>query len=134
MRQMSLKLNTYVKSVGVINNNIERTILNTIILFFGVLTFFYILFLGNMVKNIIERQSLEVRMRSLANEVRSLEVAYLSMSNKVDLSLSYSMGFKETEAIFATRKSFSLSSLDSRLKGNVTGEFVDNVKIAQNDL
>jgi hypothetical protein len=125
MKQMSLKLNTYVKNVSAINNNIERLVLHIIFWSFGALAFFYIFLLGNMVRNIIERQSLEARALPLSNEVRSLESTYLSISNNIDLPLSYSMGFKETEATFATRKALGLNS---------TGEPLGNVKVAQNDL
>ncbi|MEK7539392.1 MAG: hypothetical protein AAB595_02015 [Patescibacteria group bacterium] len=117
MRAISSKLNMYVKSVSVINNNLERLILNIIFLSFGILALLYVLFLGNMVRNIVERRSLEANMHTLSREVRDLELTYLSMSNNVDLALSYSMGFKETRPTFATRKAFGYS-----------------VKITQNDL
>lgn len=109
----------YVRSVNVINNNIEKTVLNLILGSFGVLALLYLFFLGNMVMNIVERKGLEVDLRSLSNEVRSLELTYLSMSSHVDLPLSYSLGFKETKANFAIRK--SLGSAPA-------------LKIAQNDL
>lgn len=125
MKQISSKLNIYVQSVGVINNNIEKLILNIIFWSFGALALLYILLLGNMVKNIIERQSLEVRARSLSNEVRNLEVAYLSVSKNIDLSLSYSMGFKNTQATFATRKSLGLLPSSEPSLG---------AKIIQNDI
>lgn len=128
MKQISLKLNMYIKNVNVINNNIERLILNIIFWSFGVLVFLYVLFLGNMVRNIIERQSLEANARTLSNEVRNLEATYFSLSNNVDLVLSYSMGFKKTQATFATRKTLGLN-----FRG-VTGEPFDSVKIVQNDI
>ncbi|MEJ0002369.1 MAG: hypothetical protein WDN09_04385 [bacterium] len=46
-----------------------------------------------------------------ATTYQAMELTYLAESNKVDLALSYSMGFKETKATFATRK--SLKSLGS---------------------
>ena len=58
-----------------------------------------------MVSSIVQRKTLEKEMLTLSNEVRSLELSYLSASKNVDLSLSASMGFKETKASFATRKS-----------------------------
>ena len=125
MRQINSKLNLYMKSVSIINNNIEKIILNFIIWSFGLLALVYILLLGNMVKNIIERQGFEAQARSFSNEVRNLEVTYLSMSNNVDLVSAYSMGFKETKATFATRKALGL---------NISGEPFGSVKIAQNDL
>ena len=125
MRTMSLKLNTYVKSVGVINNNLEKFFLDIIFWSFGVLALLYVVFLGNMVKNIVERRSLEVDTRSLSTEVRDLELTYLSMSNNIDLNLSHSLGFKEAQTTFASRKSLGLIPQN---------EPFGNIKIAQNEL
>ena len=81
-----------------------------------------------MVLNIVERRSLETDARSLSNEVRSLEVIYLSLSNNIDLPLSHSLGFQETKATFATRK--SLSSISLKTSSTST----DSIKILQNDI
>ena len=75
-----------------------------------------------MVKNIVERQGLEAKSRSLTNEVRDLEVSYLSLSNGLDLDFSYSLGFKDAKVTFVTRKA-SLSLLPS-----------SGAKVAKNDL
>lgn len=110
MSQMSLKLKTYARNVsnaGIINNNLERFSLQAILCSFGVLTAWYILLLGSMVFNIVERRALETSARALGSEVADLELIYLSMSNNIDLALSHSMGFQEVKANFATRKSFS---------------------------
>lgn len=122
MIQIGLKLNRYVKGVSVINNNMEKFIFNIIFLSFGALIFFYLLILGNMVRNIAERQSFEINARALTTEVRNLEVTYLSMSNNIDLAYSYSLGFKNTQATFATRKALGLFSVP------------DSVKLVQNGL
>ncbi len=111
MRAISSKLNTYVRSVSLINNNIEKFALHFILWSFGALALLYILFLGNMVKNIIERRSFEAQARSLSSEVRDLELTYLSMSSDVNLAFSYKMGFKDTKATFATRKALGFRSL-----------------------
>jgi hypothetical protein len=103
-------------------NNIEKFIFNIIIWSFAILVLSYIVFLGTMVKNIVERKSLEANARVLESEVRDLELSYLSMSNNIDLNLSYSMGFKEVQATFATRKALGLGSSSGSLK------------VAQNDL
>jgi len=105
-----------------VNNGIEKILFNFILWSFGVLVFLYLVFLGNMVKNIIERRSFEAEIRSLSSEVSNLELSYLSLANKVDLTLSYSMGFKETKATFATRKALGFGLTSS------------NIQIAQNDL
>lgn len=125
MKQISSKFKIHVKSISIINNNVEKLILNIIFCSFGALALLYILLLGNMVSNIIERRSLETNTRALSNEVGNLELTYLSMSNNVDLALSYSLGFKETKAVFATRKSLGLRTL---------AEPLGSLKTLQNDL
>lgn len=118
------KLNIYIKNINVINNGIQRFILNTIFLSFGVLSFFYVLFLGNMIQNIIERRDFEARARVLSSEVRDLELSYLSMSNDIDMALSYSMGFKEIKTAFSVRKSLGFGQ----------DQFFDDIRTVKNDL
>jgi len=120
---MSLKFNSYIKSVSVINNNIEKLALNFILWSFLALSILYVLFLGNMVSNIVERRSLEKEALALTSEVGEFELTYLSMSNNIDYSLSKSLGFKETKAIFAKRKSIGLRTEPS-----------SPIKISKNDL
>ena len=107
-----------------INNNIEKLILKIILWSFALLALLYVIFLGNMVSDIAERRSLESVARTLSSEVGNLELTYLSMSNNVDITLSHSLGFKETKATFTTRKSLGLNS----------SEPSGNIKIAQNEL
>lgn len=112
MRQANLKLKRYASSINIVNNNnLERRILNIALVSLGALAFLYVLLLGNTVWNIVERRSLEVNLRSLSSEVADLELTYFSMSNKVDASLGYALGFSEKEAKYTTRK--SLGSLPS---------------------
>ena len=106
MKEMSLKFKTQVQNVSIINNNIEQLTFKIIMMSFGALAFLYVLFLGNMVVNIVARRSMEAEARTLSSEVRDLELTYLSMSNNIDHDLSYSLGFKEAKTTFATRKSF----------------------------
>jgi hypothetical protein len=113
MKQISAKLNLYAKNATIINNDIERVALRFILLSFGALGLLYVLLLGNMVRNIVERRNFEMDARVLGNEVGNLELNYLSMSNNVDLPLSYSLGFKETKPTFATRKSLGYKSADA---------------------
>ena|SRR3989344_9306743 len=128
MRQISSKFNIYVKNVSIVNNNLERHIFNFIVWSFGALLLSYVLFLGNMVTNIIERKNLETRARILSSEVRDLELAYLSISGSVDLAFSYSKGFKEAKTTFVTRKSLGLNSDFNSYKS------FDPEKALQNDL
>ena len=87
------------------NNNLGKRLFNFTLACLGSLALLSILILGNMITNIVERRSLESTARTLESEVRNLELAYLSMSNDIDLDFSYSLGFKETKATYATRKS-----------------------------
>ncbi len=110
MRQVSLKIKSYAGNlngaVSIVNNgNLQRRILNSMLLSLGVLAVCYVLLLGSMILNIVERKTLEASARSLSNEVSALELNYLSMSNKIDPSLGASLGFKEQEVKYATRKS-----------------------------
>ncbi|MEI6280456.1 MAG: hypothetical protein WCP17_00435 [bacterium] len=118
MKQASLKLKMSIQNVNIIDNNIEvqKIILRTMLLIIATLAIFYVLILGNMVFNITQRKVLEKEALVLSSEVGNLELSYLSISNKVDLTLSSSMGFKETRASFATRK--SLSSIGSLSSNN----------------
>ncbi len=106
MKQASLKLKIYAGNVKVIDHgNLQGRILNIMLYSLGALALFYVFFLGSMVFNIIERKSLEANARVLSNEVGNLELDYLSISEKIDLNLAYSLGFKETKTKFTTPKS-----------------------------
>ena len=117
MKKASLKFKTYVNNVDIIdNNNLAHRIFRLMIISFGALALCYALILGNMVFNIIERRSLEKEALSLSSEVGNLELAYLFLSNKVDLNLSYSLGFKEIKPKFATRKALGFNSSSFSVK------------------
>ncbi len=107
MREAALKLKMYANNVDILNNNIEirKNILGFMLYSFAGLAFLYVLILGNMVFNIVERKALEKEALTLENQVGHLELSYLSLSKSVDISLSSSMGFKEAKANYATRKS-----------------------------
>ncbi len=121
MKSISIKVKNYTNEVNIINNNdIERRLLHVIFLSFGLLSVLYVLFLGNMIFNIIERRTIEAEARNVNNEVMDLESTYLSMSSKLDLPLSYSLGFKETKINFATRKPL--------------GYNLDSVKLSKNEI
>jgi len=128
MKTIAIKMKNYATDVNIVNNNdIERRLLNFLLISFGALAFLYILFLGNMVFNIVERRTLEAEARSLTNEVGGLELNYLSMSSNVDLELSRAMGFEEIKINFATRNSKSLG-LGSSAPG------LENVKSGKNEI
>ncbi len=110
MKQASLKIKSYAGNLNsrvsiVDSGNLQKRILKLMLLSMGALAFTYILLLGNMVINIVERKTLETNARTLTSEVSALELSYLSLSNKIDPALGLSLGFKEQEVKFATRKS-----------------------------
>ena len=105
MSTIALKIKNYASRVDIVNNNnMARRMLGMLIFALGALSLLYVVLLGNMVVNIVQRRALEMQARTLTNEVADLELSYLSVSNKVDLSLSHSLGFQETPARFAVRK------------------------------
>ncbi len=119
MRQASLKFKMYMDKVNIIdNNNLPHRVLHSMLIMFGALALAYVFILGNMVINIIERRVLEKEAIALGNQVGDLELNYLSISNKVDLNLSYSMGFREVKPVFATRKSLSANTILSLKRDN----------------
>ena len=60
MKQASLKLKSYTSNVNIIDNgNLQKRILNAMFWVLGILMFFYVFLLLNMVFNIVERKTLE---------------------------------------------------------------------------
>lgn len=105
MKQMSLKFKNYASNVNIVDNgNLQKRVLYIMLWTLGIMIGLYVFFLGNMVFNIVERKALEGYARNLESEVGDLELNYLSLSQKVDLDLAYSLGFKEIKTKFATRK------------------------------
>ena len=115
MTQLALKLKSYGNKVNIIDNSdFSKRIFYILLTSGGAMAVLYVILLGAMVFNIVERRSLETQARTLASEVGNLELTYLSATNKIDLEFSAALGFKETHATFATRK--SLGSL--KVPGN----------------
>lgn len=117
MKQATLQLKTRINNVNIIitNNNIEirKIVLGVMLSVLAALAVCYVLILCNMVFNIVGRKTLEKEALVLSNEVGNLELSYLSVSNSVDTALSSSMGYKETKATFAIRKSLGSLKLAS---------------------
>lgn len=115
MKTIGIKVKTYTGEVNIINNNdIEKRILKALLLSFAVLSLFYVLFVGNMIFNIVERRNIENTARAVSNEVMDLEAEYLAKAGNLDLNLAYSLGFKEVDPSYATRP----SSLGLSANGN----------------
>ena len=112
MKRTAIKIKSYAGNVNIVNNNnLEKRILNILLYSLGICALAYVVILGNMTFNIVARQSLGIHSRTLSNEVGDLELKYLSMSNKIDVTMSQDMGFKEANAQFAVRKSLGTLSL-----------------------
>ena len=128
MRQIGLQLKTRIQqNVNIIDGNVEvrKFIFHTMMLILAGLGLAYVLILGNMVFNIVERRGLEKEALVLINEVGGLELSYLSVSGSVDSVLSSSMGFKEARANFATRQSLGY---------NTTGEALGILNLVDNEI
>ncbi len=107
MNTASIKIKSYVDSAKNIDgSNLQARILDTMLFTIVILAIFYFLFLANMIWNIVERKSLENYASALSSEVGELELEYIALSERVDLSFAHSLGFEETEAKFANRKAF----------------------------
>jgi VIT1/CCC1 family predicted Fe2+/Mn2+ transporter len=114
MKKVAIKIKRYTNNVGIVNNNnLGKKILNVLLYALGTLACAYVLILGNMIFNTVARQSLSAQTKVLSNEVGDLEFKYLSLANGIDLTLSSQMGFRETKASFAVRKSLGTLSVIS---------------------
>ncbi|MBP9748081.1 MAG: hypothetical protein KBD17_00410 [Candidatus Pacebacteria bacterium] len=109
---MSLKFKRYATQIQAFDNA-EKMMLRAVLFSFGALAVWYVIILGTIVFNISERKTAEAKVRALSSEVSDLELEYLALSNSIDLNLSYSMGFKEISAKFATRKSLDALGMNS---------------------
>ena len=108
MKKTAIKMRNYAENVNIVNNNnLSKKLFKMLVCSFGVLAISYVIILGNVVFNIVERQSLGAEAKALSNEVGDLELNYLAISNKIDLAMGHDMGFKETKTQFATRESLS---------------------------
>lgn len=126
MKQASLKLKMYAGNVNeVVHSDLRQKLVRGIFAYMGILASFYLLFLGSMVMDIIERKALEAEAREIANEVGQLELTYLDLSGSIDLSFAAERGFKEAQAKFATRKalgSIQGSSANTRNRNLINNE------------
>lgn len=112
MKEKAIKIKSYVGNVNVVvsDNDFKAKLFRYMLLSFGILAIAYVYMIGNMVFDIVARKTLETEARNLSNEVRELEIVYLNESNKIDIAFANSLGFKETQANFATRKPIGLNS------------------------
>ncbi len=119
MKQATVKLKMYAGNVNeVVHSDVRSNLVRGIFWYMGVLAVMYVLFLGSMVFNIVERKALEGEARELASTVGTLELDYLSLSSKIDLNFSYDKGFREADTKFATRKSLGSLQGTSNINRN----------------
>ena len=107
MRAIAIKMKSYAGSMKGIESGMEGPILHFLIFSIGALGLLYVFLLGSMVFNIISRKSYENEAKVLVTQVGEMELEYFSMSEKVDLSLSHSLGFKEIKPTYVSRKATS---------------------------
>lgn len=126
MKAATLKIKRYSSNVDVIdNNNLKARILHYMFLSLGALAFCYFLILLSMVWNIVERKSLESDAHLISNTVGELEVEYLEESNKIDLDLAYSLGYKNVKQEYAVRKAVKYLGMNQS-NGALVGYKVQN--------
>ncbi|OGJ04178.1 hypothetical protein A3G06_00495 [Candidatus Nomurabacteria bacterium RIFCSPLOWO2_12_FULL_46_14] len=105
MKALAIKIKNYGESVSIVNNNnMARRLLHLLLSSLFALGIFYILILSSMVYNIVERKTLEAQAQTIGNEVRELELNYLSLAGGIDFKLSQTLGFKEIQARYAARQ------------------------------
>lgn len=103
MQKYSTQL--YNKTADILNGNSEKTMSFFLLVMFGASFAAYLFFNGMTIVNIINRKNLEKSNLILGSRVSELELNYLSESNKIDLNLAYSLGFKDAVNItFASRE------------------------------
>jgi hypothetical protein len=112
MKQASIKVKNYKDAIDTIDSRVDlrSKVLYFIVVSFGIFSFLYVLVLGNMVFNIIERKTVELDIRNLSNEIGNLESDYIALTNTIDKNSSVTMGFYEVKPVFATRTSLSFIS------------------------
>lgn len=117
MKSIAIKIKMYAKEEKVLLHEEDRVRAKKVMLLsLAILVLIYVFVIGSMIFNIVKRKNLEAEARALSNEVRELELNYLSLSDKIDLNFSRTLGFNEAQIQFATRKSLG------------------SVKIAKNEL
>lgn len=127
----TLKLKKYTAYATIMNNDIlTRKFFNSLLLLFGVLAMAYLLFLGIITFNIVERKTLENHARNLSNDVGVLELEYLSLAKDIDMSISHEYGFKEVKASFAYRQKLAQGVSENNQDVNI----LRDIRLAQNEI
>jgi hypothetical protein len=68
----------------------------------------YAYFVNAAIMGAVNRQKVQAHISQLSSETANLESQYIALKNSINLTLAYSMGFKnETDTKFIARKSVS---------------------------
>lgn len=118
MKQASIKVKNYKDAIATMDDRIDlrSKMLYSLFVSFGIFSFLYVLVLGNMILNIIERKTVELDIRNLANEVGNLESDYIALTNTIDKNSSVTLGFNEVKPVFATRTTLGYISQDNNTR------------------
>ncbi len=93
MQRYSIQFNN--KTISLFQGDTEKIFFLLLAVAVGLSCFLYLFFVGTTIFNIVERNNLESQNRELSSRVGELELLYLSESNKIDINLAYSLGFKD---------------------------------------
>jgi len=98
--------NMKIKTIQLNNINKEQAAIYTLVGIMALLLFAYAYFINASVLFVVERKDSEKKSSALLSQISTLETNYFNASENINISLAYSMGFKETSNIsFANRKS-----------------------------
>ena len=93
MKQISLKFKSYAGNVSIVDNsNLGRRVFHFVLLSLGALAVFYVVLLGFMVSNIIERRSLEAEAPAPSGGGGDLGNTYFFLSRGIALGFLRSFG------------------------------------------
>lgn len=112
MQKYAIEFNN--RTITLVEGSIGRNVFLLISSALAVSFALYLVFVGVTIVNIVDRKNIDNGNRTLSSKVSELELTYLSESNKIDLDLAYSKGFKDAvNAVFAsnipTEKSLSFA-------------------------
>ncbi|MBI5078055.1 MAG: hypothetical protein HZB11_01640 [Candidatus Yonathbacteria bacterium] len=82
-------------------NNIEQKIFWILASLIGVVVAFYLYSVLSLTLAVVDRNSMNVAARSIANNGAMLEAEYLSQTNSITLAYAQRLGFSEVNAKFA---------------------------------
>jgi hypothetical protein len=76
----------------------------------------YVFLLQKAIVNVVERQKLSTKTKSLSVQVGDLEEKYFSIKNSITLDLAHSKGLKDAEVIsYISKKSLTAMALPNEL-------------------